>query len=152
MAYTVAAIGDGVNQPLQYMVLTDDMSAPGGGNFKLRIAHAAPFAADLEDTEVDICTQDGTLVDGLAGVPFGVSSDFLELPAGTYDLKVTDAAADPCTGATIIDLPPAEISAGAIATVFAVGGANGHIPGAYSPELGPIGIPYVISLPIVASP
>jgi hypothetical protein len=151
MAYTVAAIGDGVNQPLQYMVLTDDMSAPGGGNFKLRIAHAAPFAADLEDTEVDICTQDGTLVDGLAGVPFGVSSDFLELPAGTYDLKVTDAATDPCTGVTIIDLPPAEISAGAIATVFAVGGANGQIPGAYSPELGRIGIPYMLYLQVVAS-
>lgn len=152
MSYTVAAIGDGANQPLQYMVLTDDLSAPANGNFKLRIAHAAPFAADLVDTEVDVCTQDGTLVGGLAGVPFGASSDFLELPAGTYDLKIMDAAIDPCTGDTIIDLPPIEISAGAIATVFAVGGANGQIPGGYSPELGPIGIPYMIYLPVVASP
>ena len=122
------------------------------GNFKLRIAHAAPFAANLEDTEVDICTQDGTLLDGLAGVPFGVSSDFLELPAGTYDLKVTDAATEPCTGDTIIDLPPADMAAGVIATVFAVGGANGQIPGGYSPEVGRLGIPYLVYLPVVTSP
>jgi hypothetical protein len=152
MAYTIAAIGDGVNQPLQYMVLTDDMLPPADGSFKLRIAHAAPFAADLEDTEVDICTQDGTLVDGLAGVPFGASSDFLELPAGTYDLKVMDAAAEPCTGDTIIDLPPAEIPAGIIATVFAVGGANGQVPGGYSPEVGRLGIPYMIYLPVASNP
>ncbi|MFN2116705.1 MAG: DUF4397 domain-containing protein [Candidatus Promineifilaceae bacterium] len=150
MAYTVAAIGDGVNQPLQYMVLTDDMSAPADGNIKLRIAHAAPFAANLQDTEVDICTQDGTLVDGLAAVPFGVSSDFLELPAGSYDLKVTDAEAEPCTGATIIDLPAAELPAGLIATVFAVGGVNDQTPGGYSPEFGRLGIPYIFQLPVVA--
>ncbi|MFN2276327.1 MAG: DUF4397 domain-containing protein [Candidatus Promineifilaceae bacterium] len=152
MYYTVAAIGDGANQPLQYMVLADELAAPAAGSFKLRIAHAAPFAADLEDTEVDICTQDGTLVDGLSAVPFGASSSFLELPAGTYDLKVADAAAVPCTGDTIIDLPPAEIPAGVIATVFAVGGANGQTPGGYSPEVGRIGIPYLIHLPVTAGP
>lgn len=149
MSYTVAAIGDGTNQPLELLVLSDDRSEPASGEAKLRIVHAAPFAADIDDTRVDVCTQDGDLVAGLAGVPYGVDTGFLGLPAGSYDLVVKAAASEPCTGEAIIDLPPLTVPAGALATVFAVGGANGQMPGAYSPELGRLGIPYMLYLPIV---
>lgn len=141
---TIAAIGDNANQPLEYLVLTDDLTAPESGNGKVRIAHAAPFAANIDDTKVDICTQDGNLVAGLAGVPYGAETGFLTLPINTYDLKVTAAAVTPCSGDTIIDIPAFELQDGAIATVFAVGGANDQMPGAYSPELGRLGIPYLV--------
>jgi hypothetical protein len=149
---TIAAIGDGANQPLEYLVLTDDLMLPDPGYGKIRIAHTAPFAANINDTRVDICTQDGNLVGGLAGVPYGAETGFLTLPANTYDLKITAAAVMACSGDTIIDLPPLELPEGAIVTVFAVGGTNDQMPGAYSPEVGRIGIPYLSYMPLVPFP
>jgi hypothetical protein len=147
--HTIAAIGDGTNQPLAFLVLTDDMTPPEAGNGKLRIAHTAPFATDIDDTRVDICTEDNNLVAGLAGVPYGAETGFLTLPATIYDLKVLAAADTPCTGDLIFDLPSFELPDGAIVTVFAVGGANNQPPGAFSPEVGRLGIPYLIYLPAI---
>ena len=65
-----------------------EVITPASGNVKVRVFHAAPFADTLEGTEVSIRTAGGDLVAGLQGVPFGVGSGYLELPAGTYDLKV----------------------------------------------------------------
>jgi hypothetical protein len=84
--YTAAAIGDGVNQPLELFALEDDNTPPGPGLAHLRVVHAAPFAADLGDTEVDIRTADGDLVAGLSNVPYKGFSGFIPLPIGIYDL------------------------------------------------------------------
>lgn len=115
--YTVAAIGDGVNQPLSLLPLVDDLAPPAAGNVKLRIVHAAPFAAALPDTEVSVRLQDGTVVAGLTNVPFGANSGYLELPAGTYDLLI----ATPDGSTELIDPQPVALPEGAIVTAFAVG-------------------------------
>ncbi len=115
--YTVFATGNGSLQPLELMALADDNTAPDAGNVKLRVYHAAPFAAMLEDTEVSIRTASGDIVGGLQGVPFGVGSDYLEIPAGSYDLKV--ASNDGLVN--YIDPLPVDLPAGAVVTVFAVG-------------------------------
>ena len=121
MEFTVAAIGDGSNQPLALLPLVDDNSAPTAGNAKIRIAHTAPFAADLADTAVSIRTDGGTVVNGLASVEYGQDSGFFELPAGTYDLQV----AAPDGSVAFINLAPITLQDGDIVTVFAVGdGAN----------------------------
>lgn len=119
--YTVLAIGDGGNQPLALLPLVDDNSAPAAGNIKLRVVHAAPFASDLAATAVSIRSAAGDIVGGLGNVPFGVASGYLELPAGTYDLKV--AAPDGSTD--FIDVRPVTLPAGAIVTLVANGGASG---------------------------
>ena len=62
--YTVVAIGDGPNQSLLLLLLVDDLSAPSAGNAKIRVVHAAPFAAALADTAVSVRQDDGTLVNG----------------------------------------------------------------------------------------
>lgn len=115
--YTVAAVGDGANLPLILLPLIDDNSAPADGNFKLRIVHAAPFADNLPDTAVSIRTDEGDLVAGLTGVEFGVASDYLELPAGTYDLNVST----PDGSTRLIDLAPVTLGSGDVVTVFAIG-------------------------------
>ena len=120
MDYTVFASGDGVNQPLELFALGDDNSAPATGNVKVRVVHAAPFAATLAGTEVSIRTAGGDLVAGLTGVPFGVGSGYLELPEGTYDLKV--ASNDGLTN--YIDPLPVELTSGTIVTLFAVGNGS----------------------------
>ncbi len=81
------------------------------------MVHTAPFGPTLESTEVSIRTAGGDLVAGLTGVPYGVSSGYLELPEGTYDLKVASN-----NGQTnFIDPLPVTLPSGTIATLFAVG-------------------------------
>ncbi len=98
--YTAIAIGDGVNQPLSLLALVDDNTAPAAGNFKLRLGHLAPFADTLAGTMADVRLDDGTAV--ITDVVFGAVAPYLELPAGTYDLKITT----PGGGTTLINLAP----------------------------------------------
>ena len=117
MDYTVYASGNITLQPLELFALVDDNSMPDMGNVKVRVVHSAPFGPTPESTEVSIRTAGGDLVAGLTGVPYGVSSGYLELPEGTYDLKVASN-----NGQTnYIDPLPVELPSGTIATLFAVG-------------------------------
>ncbi len=115
--YTVAAIGDGINQPLSLLPLIDNNSDPATGNAKVRVVHAAPFASELADTAVSVRTDGGDLVNGLTGVEFGVASDYFELPAGNYDLNI----ATPDGSTRLIDLAPITLNSGDIVTLFAIG-------------------------------
>ncbi|MDJ0652684.1 MAG: DUF4397 domain-containing protein [Xanthomonadales bacterium] len=122
--YTLLAVGDGANQPLDLLALTDDNTPPAAGNIKIRVVHAAPFAPTLEGTNVSIRTAGGDVVGGLNPVPFGVASGYLELPAATYDLKV----ATPDGSVNLIDPLPVPLGDGAIVTVIANGdGVNQSI-------------------------
>lgn len=115
--YTVFAAGNITLQPLELFALVDDNSMPAMGEVKVRVVHSAPFGATPESTEVSIRTAGGDLVAGLTGVAYGVSSGYLELPEGTYDLKVASN-----NGQTnYIDPLPVELPSGTIATLFAVG-------------------------------
>ncbi|TVQ38592.1 MAG: ExeM/NucH family extracellular endonuclease, partial [Wenzhouxiangella sp.] len=42
--YSAIAVGDGLNQGLDLLLLDDEVSAPAAGQFKLRLGHLAPFA------------------------------------------------------------------------------------------------------------
>jgi len=142
--YTVSAIGDGANQPLELFALADDNSAPAAGNARLRVAHFAPFSANLDDTRVDICTQNGVVV--IEDVPFkGFTDPYLELPASLYDLKVTSTGTS--CAALIFDIPPVVLKDGVVASVFAIGGANGWAPTVLTlPDLTPLKLfmPFVV--------
>ena len=83
-----------------------------------------------------MCTDSGTVV--IPGVPYkGYTDPYLELPRGIYNLKVT-AAGTNC-GTLIFDIPFVLLRNGVIASVFAVGGANGYDPTVVTtPDLTPI--------------
>jgi hypothetical protein len=122
--YSVAAIGGANGWPLELFPLADDVTAPAAGNFKIRIAHLAPFAATSAATEVSIRTQDGTVVGGLTNVPYKGVSPYLELPAGVYDLKV----ASPDGSTTIIEIPPLPLAEGNSYTAIAIGDGVNQTP------------------------
>ncbi len=126
--YTVAAIGDGANQPLSLLALVDSQMLPAEGNIMIRVVHAAPFAADLAATGASIRTDEGMVVNGLSNVQFGQESGFFELPAGTYDLNVSN----PDGSVRLIDLVPLDLEAGTVVTVFAVGDGSNQDLGAYA--------------------
>jgi hypothetical protein len=116
--YTVYATGNIVNQPLELVALADDNTAPAAGSVKVRIVHAAPFAATSEATEVSIRTAGGDVVAGLQGVPYGANTmGYLELPAAIYDLKVASNNGQ----VNYIDPLPVALADGTIVTLFAVG-------------------------------
>lgn len=126
--YSVTAIGDGINQPLSLLPLVDSQETPSSGNLFLRVIHAAPFASDINETAASVRLDDGTVVGGLNNVLFGQASDFLEIPAGTYDLNVSTA-----DGTTkLIDIAPLDLPAGITVNVFATGDGNNQPVGAYA--------------------
>jgi hypothetical protein len=119
MDYSAVAVGGANDWPLDLLALLDDNAAPAAGNFKLRLGHLAPFADTAAGTLADVRLQDGTVI--LDDVPFGAVAGYLELPAGTYDLKITS----PDGMTTYIDPMPVTFADGDILTAFAVGdGAN----------------------------
>ena len=117
VSYTLFATGNAVTQNPVLLALVDTVDMPDADNLNLRVVHAAPFAADLDATEVSIRTAGGDVVNGLVGVPYGVDSGFFQVPAGSYDLKVASNDGS----VNYIDPLPADLPAGADVTVFAVG-------------------------------
>ncbi|MBX3059023.1 MAG: choice-of-anchor J domain-containing protein [Anaerolineae bacterium] len=122
--YSVIAMGDGANQPLELLALLDDNAPPAAGNFKLRLGHLASFAAG--NATADVRLQDGTPV--LTNVNFGDVATYLELPAGAYDLKITT----PGGATTLIDPAPATFGAGDILSAFATGDGSNQDLGVFA--------------------
>lgn len=133
--YTLLAVGDGANQDLSLLALLDDNSFPAAGNIRVRIVHAAPFAGSPETTAVSIRTDGGDVVGDLSSLSFGEATDYLELPAAVYDLKV----ASPDGSANFIDLQPVGVPAGATLTVIATGDGINQPLGVSALPLGPLG-------------
>lgn len=80
------------------------------GEAKVRVGHFSPDAP-----AVDVYANGGAI---LTDVPFGVISEYLEVPGGTYTIEVVAAGADPADGAVIgpVDL---DFAAGTMTTVAA---------------------------------
>jgi uncharacterized repeat protein (TIGR01451 family) len=106
------------------------MTAPAAGNFKLRIGHLAPFTSG--GATADVRLQDGTVL--LDNMDFGDVAPYLELPVGTYNLKITT----PDGGTTLIDPIPLTFAAGDILSAFASGDAVKQPLGVYAL---PAGVP-----------
>lgn len=106
MAYTVAATGLVAN--IQPTIFADDLSAPAAGNAKIRVYHLSPDAP-----AVDVKPAGGDAL--ISGLAFPQASDYLEVPAGSYDLQVTPAGGSD----VVIDLAGTAVEAGRIYSVFA---------------------------------
>jgi hypothetical protein len=116
--YTIAATN--ALAAIEAQVLTDT-GAPAMDQALVRFVH---FAADAP--AVDVLTQDGATTVA-AGLAYPNATDYLPLPAGTYDLKVC-AAADHAV--CPIDPAPVDIVAGQVYSVFAIGSlTDGSITG-----------------------
>jgi hypothetical protein len=80
------------------------------GNAKVRVVHASPDAPAVD-----------VWVDGnqaLSNVPFFTASDYLDIPAGSHDIKVTPAGD---INTAVIDAKGVAVEAGKAYTIAAVG-------------------------------
>jgi Domain of unknown function (DUF4397) len=125
-AYTVAATG--LVAAIKPTIFVDNLSAPASGNAKIRVYHLSPDAP-----AVDVKPAGGSAL--ISGLAFPQASDYLEVPAGSYDLQVTPAG----DSAVVIDLPGTAVEAGKIYSVFAT-----NVVASIAPEL-------AVSNPVAAS-
>ena len=120
--YTVIASGPAAS--VAPIVLEDDNSAPAAGSARVRAIHGAPGAptVDIYVTAPGADLEQETPV--LSGVEFGDVADYVEVPAGDYQVRVTPAG----TTTVVIDSGTLTLSSGQVRTVIAVDATGGGGP------------------------
>lgn len=123
--YTAMAVGFVGKAPaLELVLLADEIVEPRSGYLRIRAVHAAPSAPAVD---VYVTSPFETL-DGkmpvLSGVPFKAASGYLEVPAATYQARVTVAN----TKTVAIDSGRIGTWSGIIRTVVAVDNPGGSTP------------------------
>ena len=120
--YTV--IAGGLVSDIAPLVLEDDRSAPPSGSVKVRAVHGAPSApaVDIYVTAPEADLEAAT--PALTSVPFGAASDYLTVPAGDYQVRVTPAGSK----TVVIDSGTLSLAAGQVRTAIAVDTPGGGAP------------------------
>lgn len=127
--YTVAAIGGANGWPIRLVLLPDITETPPSGA-RLRVLHAAPFAAGVRG-QLDLRDERNFIVGGQAEMPFG-SEALLTVEGGVYRLRFTGrGGSEPIIPAPLLVLP-----AGRGTTLFVTGdGVNQPLDALVAPEL-----------------
>jgi hypothetical protein len=122
MAYTVLATGPAAS--IAPLVLEDNLANPAAGNIKLRLVHASPAAGNVDIYVTAPNADIAPLQPTLANVPFRGSSPYIEVPAGTYRVRITPVG----TKTVAIDANNVTLTAGQIRTAVAVDAVGGGTP------------------------
>jgi hypothetical protein len=120
--YTV--IASGLVAEIEPIVLVDDNTAPAEGSVRVRAIHGAPSAPSVDVYVTAPGADLATATPALTAVEFGQFSDYLEVPAGEYQVRVTPAG----TKTVAIDSGALTLSGGEVRTVIAVDAAGGGAP------------------------
>jgi Domain of unknown function (DUF4397) len=120
--YTV--IASGLVAQIEPIVLEDDNTAPASGSVRVRAIHGAPSAPSVDVYVTAPGADLATATPTLTGVDFGEFSDYLEVPAGDYQVRVTPAG----TKIVAIDSGALTLSGGEVRTVIAVDATGGGAP------------------------
>lgn len=99
------------------LVLTDNNTAPSAGNIKLRLVHAAPGAPSVDIYVTAPNASLASATPNFTNVPFRGVSSYLNVPAGTYQVRITPTG----TKTVAIDSGSVTLTAGQIRTAVAVG-------------------------------
>jgi hypothetical protein len=119
---TVAAIN--FVAKIQGQVLTDDNSAPKTGDAKVRLIHFSP-SAGIVDIYVTAPGADlSQATPTLSGVAFDTVSDYLQVAAGSYEIRITPTN----TKEVVIDSGALALAAGQIRTGVALDDPGSNPP------------------------
>ena len=109
---------------IEPLVLPDENFPPGGNILKIRVVHSAPSAPPVDvyvtAPGVDINTTTATL----SNVAFTEFSDFLEIPEGDYQIRVTTVGSK----TPVFDSGTVTLDAGSIFSAVAVDATGGASP------------------------
>lgn len=121
-AYTVIATG--LLATIEPLVLADDLTAPAAGNIKVRLVHGAPNVSNVDIYVTAPGANLATATPTLTSVPFQGASDYLEVPAGSYQVRVTPAGSK----TVALDTGTLTLTSGQIRTAIAVEAPGGGTP------------------------
>jgi hypothetical protein len=117
MNYSVFAINTNPSgTAFEPLVLMDNLALPASGQAHVRFIHLSPDAPAVDI--VNVTGGANTVL--IPNRAYKSATDFIPLPAGTYDLAVRVAG----TQTTALNLPGVTLQAGKILTVFAKGFLN----------------------------
>ena len=134
--FTFVLIGDQTHQPVQGLGF-QDLNAPPASGVKLRFVHAAAFAGGA--ATISIRDQGGDpAFAGLSDLDFGEITNYLVMPAGTYDFRITTADGS----VTLADPVPITFDEGAVDTLVLIGNGTAE----------PIGLTSLVSGEIDGGP
>ena len=111
-------------ESIEPLVLFDERRFPRKGNILLRIVHGAPSAPEVDVYVTEPETNLDEAIPVLESVPFLTASDYLEVPAGTYQVRVTVAG----TKTVAVDTGSISLKAGQVRTAIAVDSKGGGSP------------------------
>jgi hypothetical protein len=120
--YTVIASGFAAS--IQAWVLVDDNTPPMSGNTKVRLVHNAPSAGSVDIYVTAPGADLATATPVLTAVPFAAASPYLEVGAGTYQVRICPAA----TKIVAIDSGSLTLASGQIRTAIALDAPGGGSP------------------------
>jgi hypothetical protein len=122
--YSYTVIATNLLASIEPLVLEDDLAAPAAGNIKLRLVHGAPNVGQVDIYITAPGADLATATPNLIAVPFKGASDYLEVPAGTYQVRITPTG----TKTVAIDTGALTLAAGQIRTGIAVEAPGGGTP------------------------
>jgi hypothetical protein len=109
---------------IEPLVLPDENTPPSGNLLKIRVVHSAPSAPPVDVYVTAPGADINTTTATLSNVAFTEFSDFLEIPEGDYQIRVTTVGAkDP-----VFDSGTVPLDAGSILTAVAVDATGGASP------------------------
>ncbi len=120
--YTV--IASGLLEAIQPIVLEDDNSTPAAGTARVRAIHGAPSAPAVDVYVTAPGADLEAASPALSNVAFGDVADYLEGPAGDYQVRVTPAG----TKTVVIDSGALTLTSGQVRTAIAVDAPGGGAP------------------------
>ncbi len=104
--------------------LTDDNSAPDSGKVKVRVVHGSPSAGAVDVYVAAPGTDISTLMPTISNLAFKAATDYLSVPAGSYEVFVTPTG----TKTVAIDTGTINLSAGQVRTAVALDAPGGGVP------------------------
>jgi len=105
-------------------VLADDNSAPDSGKVRVRVVHASPSAGPVDVYVVAPGSDISTLSPTISNLAFKAATDYLSVPAGSYEVLVTPTG----TKTVAIDTGTISLTAGQVRTAVALDAPGGGVP------------------------
>lgn len=117
-------IATGLVANIQPLVLVDDPTHPAAGNVRVRVAHAAPSAAGVDVYVTAVGADIAALTPTLSNIAYRTASAYLEIPAGTYQIRVTPTG----TKTVAINVASLALVNGQVRTIVARDAVGGGAP------------------------
>ena len=120
--YTLLATG-GIDN-MDPLLLTDDNTAPPSGAARVRLIHAAPNVGNIDIYVTPPGNNILTAAPALTNIPFRSESGYVNVLAGTYQVRITPSG----TKVVAIDTGPVNLASGMVRTAIAVEAPGGGGP------------------------